>query len=176
MRVHFINKTLSAAGLLILIALVSAPSHAISIQWRATLDQAQEVPAPIPVPTATGFASGSLDLDTLLLSWEILFEGLSGPAVGMHFHGPAGAGETAGVVVNIGNISGLSSPSNGSTTISAQDAADFQAGLWYINVHTALNPPGEIRGQAQVIPVPSVLMLVALGLLALRWSLLRRLA
>ncbi|HZX84937.1 MAG TPA: CHRD domain-containing protein, partial [Reyranella sp.] len=26
-------------------------------------------------------------------------------------------------------------------------AADLAAGRWYFNIHTAANPPGEIRGQ-----------------------------
>ena len=26
----------------------------------------------------------------------------------------------------------------------------FQAGMWYVNVHTAANPSGEIRGQVML--------------------------
>ena len=32
-------------------------------------------------------------------------------------------------------------------TLTEAQAADLLAGKWYINVHTAANPGGEIRGQ-----------------------------
>ena len=32
-------------------------------------------------------------------------------------------------------------------TLTDAQAADMLAGKWYINVHTAANPGGEIRGQ-----------------------------
>ena len=83
----------------------------------------------------------------------------------MHFHGPAMTGETAGVQVNIGDISGLTSPSMGSTVISDEFASQLLAGDWYINIHTAANGPGEIRGQ--VVPEPSSALLAVLGTLAM---------
>lgn len=96
--------------------------------------------------------------------------------VGLHFHGPAAPGTNAGVVVNIGNISGLSNPSVGSTTVTAEDVAEILAGLWYINLHTALNPSGEIRGQVSVgapVPLPGAAPL-ALGALVSLVAVARR--
>jgi hypothetical protein len=91
----------------------------------------------------------------------------------MHFHGAADPGTNAGVQVNIGSISGLGSPTAGSTTITGAQGADLVAGLWYVNIHTAANPGGEIRGQVAVslVPEPSAALLLFFGVAAM---LLRR--
>ena len=61
-----------------------------------------------------------------------------------HFHGPAGAGVNAPPVVN---LTPLESPITGSAVLTDAQVADLKAGRWYINIHTAQNPKGEIRGQ-----------------------------
>ncbi len=40
-----------------------------------------------------------------------------------------------------------SSPAEGSATLTDAQAADLVAGKYYVNIHTAANPGGEIRGQ-----------------------------
>ena len=85
----------------------------------------------------------------------------------MHFHGPASAGANAGVQLNFGAISGTSSPSIGSSTISAGQASDLLAGLWYINIHTTAVAGGEIRGQVTVVPVPAAIWLFGSGMIGL---------
>ena len=77
------------------------------------------------------------DLDSIALV-------LSGDATAAHFHGPADAGANAGVAVP---IKGTASPMAGSAAITDAQAAELLAGKWYINVHTAANKNGEIRGQ-----------------------------
>lgn len=139
-------------------------AQAAIIQLSATLDQEQEVPTPIAVPEASGSADILYDTEDNLLSWDIMFDGLSGPAVGLHFHGPASPGDTAPVVVDVGNISGLTSPSIGSTNITEIEEEQLLSGLWYINVHTELNTPGEIRGQVTVNTVPEPSTLGFLGM------------
>ena len=81
-------------------------------------------------------------LATLALGAAVAF---AGPATAAHFHGPAEAGKNAGVAVAIPNAA--SSPAEGSATLTDAQAADLMAGKYYINVHTAANPGGEIRGQ-----------------------------
>lgn len=134
-----------------------------NINLSAVLDVAQEVPAPSGVPAdAGGMAHIAFDPATNLLGWNIAWDNLSGPAAGMHFHGPATPGNTAGVQVNIGDISGLTSPSIGSTVITEEFAGQLLAGEWYINIHTAANGPGEIRGQ--VVPEPGAITSGLIGL------------
>ena len=78
------------------------------------------------------------------LTWKGSYTGLTGPATAAHFHGPAETGKNAGVAVP---IAPATSPLEGSATLTDAQAADLMAGKWYVNVHTAANKGGEIRGQ-----------------------------
>jgi hypothetical protein len=116
---------------------------AFADKMKATLDGASEVPA----VTTAGKGAADIDYDpaSKKLSWKLTYTGLSGPATAAHFHGPAGAGDKAGVAVAIPNAG--TSPVEGSATLTDAQAADLTAGKYYVNVHTAANPGGEIRGQ-----------------------------
>jgi hypothetical protein len=153
MRKIYINQlTTSALMAIILTLLLSANIHAEVVNLTANLDTAQETTALDPATpiVATGNAIMSFDTTTKQLVWNINFSELSGAAIAAHFHGPAGVGQEADVQVDIGTISGLLSPLTGSTVLTNAQESELLSGLWYINIHTALNPPGEIRGQAVV--------------------------
>ena len=116
---------------------------------RARRCQAMPRPGYHASASQPGAATGTADIDydpaSKKLSWKLNYSGLSGPATAAHFHGPAEAGKNAGVAVAIPNAT--SSPVDGSATLTDAQAADLVAGKYYINVHTAANPGGEIRGQ-----------------------------
>jgi len=116
---------------------------AFAEKMKATLDGASEVPP----NTSAGKGTADIDYDAASkkLTWKLTYSGLSGPATAAHFHGPAEAGKDAGVAVAIPNAT--SSPTEGSATLTDAQAADLLAGKYYVNVHTAANPKGEIRGQ-----------------------------
>lgn len=117
-------------------------SSSMLVPVKAQLDAKQEVP-PNGSP-ATGMLEGNFNKATSLLTWKVTYQGLSGPASMAHFHGPAPMGQNAGIVVPFANAR---SPIEGSATLTPAQAADLMAGKWYVNVHTAANPGGEIRGQ-----------------------------
>jgi hypothetical protein len=123
--------------------MISAAAQAETMAFKATLDGASEVP---PTTSAgTGTATATLDTATRKLSWEVTYSGLSGPAMAAHIHGPAAPGKNAGVVVPLG--SKLASPIKGSKILTATQRADLEAGKYYVNIHTAANKGGEVRGQ-----------------------------
>lgn len=104
----------------------------------------------------TGAATMTLDNDTLEFTWFVAWQDLEAPVTVAHFHGPAMPGQNAGVEVG---IDPTSNPSSGSAFLSAAQASDLLAGLWYINIHSELFPGGEIRGQVRPVPVPAALWL-----------------
>ena len=131
---------LFAAGL----AAGGGTAWAEKMEMKVDLTGAEQVP---PVETsAKGEAEVYYDSDTKTLTWELKYEGLSGDATAAHFHGPADSGATAPPVVPIDDVA---SGSDGSAELTEEQAADLTAGKWYINVHTAQHPDGEIRGQVK---------------------------
>ena len=124
-------------------AAVAFAGPAFAEKMKATLDGKSEVPP--NASAGTGTADLDYDAATKKLSWKLTYSGLSGPATAAHFHGPAEPGKNAGVALAIPGAT--SSPAEGSAVLSDAQAADLTAGMYYINVHTAANPAGEIRGQ-----------------------------
>jgi hypothetical protein len=113
----------------------------------ASLAGAKEVPP--TMTTGTGTVEGLIDMSSRELRWTIKCSGLTGPVTAMHFHGPAVAGQNAGVVVPMqGSCDGPGA--TGKTVIDQNGLADMLAGKWYVNVHTQRFPGGEIRGQVSV--------------------------
>jgi CHRD domain len=116
---------------------------AFAEKLKATLDGKSETPP--NASAGTGTADIDYDAASKKLTWKLTYSGLSGPATAAHFHGPAEVGKNAGVAVAIPNAT--TSPNDGSATLTDAQAADLLAGKYYVNVHTAANPGGEIRGQ-----------------------------
>jgi hypothetical protein len=134
------NKTMLAT--LALGGAIAFAGPAFADKYKATLDAKAEVPP--NASTATGTADIDYDPASKKLSWKVSYSGLSGPATAAHFHA-AEAGKNGGVAVPIPNIA--SSPAEGSATLTDAQAADLTSGKYYVNIHTAANPGGEIRGQ-----------------------------
>ena len=137
------SNTRTMLTMLALGATFAFAGPAFAEKMKATLDGKSEVPP--NASAGTGTADIDYDAATKKLSWKLTYSGLSGPATAAHFHGPAEAGKNAGVAVAIPNAT--SSPIEGSATLTDAQAADLVAGKYYVNVHTAANPGGEIRGQ-----------------------------
>ena len=131
------------AGALLVSACGSAAKIAGTQTMMTRLSGYSEVP---PVSSAaTGNVETSYNMDTRVLQWTVTYSSLSGPATGGHFHGPAMPGTNAPVVLPFKGS--LASPITGNAVLTPAQASDLLAGRWYVNLHTAANPGGEIRGQ-----------------------------
>jgi hypothetical protein len=113
-----------------------------SVSFSATLSGAAEVPA--NTSAASGRLDATFDKAKNTLRWTMTYSGLTGPATMAHFHGPALANANAGVAVPLPSAL---SPASGETMLTPTQIDDLMAGKWYANVHTAMYPGGEIRGQ-----------------------------
>jgi Cu/Zn superoxide dismutase len=126
-------------------------TQATMIQLSTAMNAAQEVPAPTgDVSGARGtFTATVTRTDTgATLNWQLTFTGLTGPAGAAHIH-RAPQGQPGGVVVPL--CGPCQSPAGGTANVDASVLDALQTGGAYVNVHTATNGPGEIRGQIGVL-------------------------
>ena len=140
----------AAAAVLALAGSGTARPQASEIRVAAALNASQEVPTPSGSVsgargtfTATVTRSGS----GATMSWELSFNGLTGPANAAHVH-IAPRGQPGGVAVPL--CGPCQSPVSGNATIDANVLQALESGGAYVNVHTPTNAPGEIRGQLAV--------------------------
>jgi hypothetical protein len=113
-----------------------------NVTYKVDLKGSEEVPP--NTSKGAGTAELTYDAATKLLKWKVTYSGLTGPATAGHIHGPAELGKNAPVTVPFAKVD---NPIEGSATLSDAQAADLKAGKLYINIHTAENKGGEIRGQ-----------------------------
>ena len=127
-------------------ALLAGPALAETMHFKAALSPQSEVP-PHPDLKASGSVEATLDTASMKLTYTATYDGLTGKATMAHFHGPAAVGKNAGVMVPV--TGAVTSPIEGSATLTADQVKAFEAGDVYFNVHTDANKGGEIRGQLE---------------------------
>ena len=111
--------------------------------WTAALSSGQEVPKQVVKDTAAhGLFKATLSGKTL--KWKLTFAKLTGPATAAHIH-MAAKGKSGNVVVPL--CAPCTSGMTGTATVTPTLLSAFNKHLLYVNVHTAKNPDGEIRGQ-----------------------------
>jgi CHRD domain len=146
------TMSLSRRAVLLGVALASigmiGMAQAATESFKVELSGANQAP-PI-TSSGTGTADITYDPATRVVTWSITYSGLSSPVTMAHFHHGA-VGKNGPVVIWLTQRGqSVSSPITGKATLSADQAKEFIAGEWYINVHTDDHPGGELRGQ--VIP------------------------
>lgn len=114
-------------------------------RFEFRMDGSQENPKNTSL--GRGTCTVTLDVASGRVTAGCAYEGLSGPAAAAHIHGPAQAGINAGVIVPLMVAGGTSGTVSGGGTLSPALVQAMLDGLTYVNVHTALRPGGEIRGQ-----------------------------
>lgn len=106
-----------------------------------------------PDSAAFGLAFFTLHERTRTLDYAVTVNGLSGAPTAMHLHAPAPPGADASPLVTLTSPGGATSQVTGTTTaLTPQQMSDLKKGLFYVNVHTAGTPAGEIRGQLVMSP------------------------
>lgn len=112
--------------------------------FEARLSGGQEVPA--VATAASGEAQLRYDHRAQLLRWQVSHAGLSGPVTGAHIHGPAGPEQAAPPVIAFtGSLNAVTI--SGQARITPEQYIQLRSGQWYVNLHTARHPQGEVRGQ-----------------------------
>ncbi len=123
------------------------------------MSYSQEPVFPVQTPSP---ALGSMDVfytrETRILTYSFKWSGLTGPVTAFHIHGLAPAGYSTAVVQTFVLTSIIPCAPGTVTTCGSYSGTllidgvvvkeqDLLNGLYYINIHTTLNPSGEIRGQ-----------------------------
>jgi hypothetical protein len=141
------NKAILAPiAALALLLVAQTPSQAEIIKLTANLTGNEETPP--STSKGSGAFQGFYDTTTKKLSWKISYSGLTGPVTRADFHGPAGTGEYGSIKVS---VNAKQSPIEGSANLTEPSEKPLDEALlngnFYINLHTAAHPNGEIRGQ-----------------------------
>lgn len=114
----------------------------------STMSGSQEVPA--VTTNASGTIRVTYSQRSKVLSYIITFIGLSGNPTGAHIHGLAEPGVNAAVVQSFNGFPAATIGSySGTLLVDGVKITEenLLAGKYYANIHTAVNPGGQIRGQ-----------------------------
>ena len=174
-------RSVARAGALVLGLLLSVSAHATVFNLEAILDGAQANAGAGTGSPGTGSAKVTFDDATNLMSWDISWQELDGTLTVAHFHGPATQSMNPGLQVDLEGGPPPDNPNTGFATLNNGQANQLLGEKWYINVHSDLNPGGEIRGQvllqsvpelavAQSVPEPAVALMLVTGLLGVGWA------
>ncbi len=131
---------LSAALIVAISAFGSYSSIAAAADIKVTLAGDQEVPPVTSAGTGTGMITVGADGS---VGGSVTTTGIAGTAAHIH---EAAAGKNGPVIIPLTKSGDAYAVPAGAKLTDAQ-LASFKAGNLYVNVHTAANPGGEIRGQ-----------------------------
>jgi len=158
------RNCLAACVAVAALSMMSTPAAAQIVRMTATLTGAEETPAPGVATGASGTASVSVDVPNQELTVTLTIFNLPSPTSAAHIHvspkGLAGpvvldfpipTGRTGDLTVSFrtGRASFRPRPEIGIATMEDVVQA-ILSGNAYVNVHTAANGAGEIRGQLTV--------------------------
>lgn len=153
-------------GLLVAAFVVPGASAGKDADFAAPLSHAQEFGS-VNAPGAGGYAEYWVDGSTL--NYRIDVRKLTGPALMAHIHGPGDRHENVGISIWLcGTTGGFAGPAgtptcssltdglliDGSVAVTMEQLAMLEDKMGYTNVHTALHPGGEVRGQVLRVGKP----------------------
>jgi len=134
-------------------------------RFQAKLDARNEVPPPTLDSGASPSGTATFTVQGATVAYKLSAAGLSGPPTAAHIHlgatgasGPVivplaiAAGSSPGTAVGEGSFdaTGVKGNKADGSAMSLDDVlAAMRSGGTYVNVHTANNKPGEVRGQIE---------------------------
>ncbi len=146
-------------------------AHANLLDFNISLTGSQEVPPNVSRASGIGTATFDTIADTISLS--ATFTGLSAPATASHIHDRA-LGVSGPVIISFVPFTPVATSGpivGGPLPFPLVCVSDLLAGDTYFNIHDAVFPSGEIRGQldpvSQPIPEPTTMFLLSSGLIGL---------
>lgn len=128
----------------------STEAKTSTYSYKATMNAKGEVPKPNAPANAAGNFNATVTQKSgkATIRWTLSFRNLSGKAVGAHIH--KGAAGVAGPVV-VPLCGPCRNGQNKRQSIDNDLAEALEKGGYYVNVHTAKNAGGEIRGQLKLV-------------------------
>jgi hypothetical protein len=153
LKSRILISTAIAAGVVLALTAGAGASRQVTVTQVnivAGLLQSEEVPKPTGAGDAAGNFTGTATAtgNGARFTWKLAFKDLSGPATAAHVH-IAARGEPGPVVEPL--CGPCTAGQTGSGTLTPGDVSALRAGRLYVNVHTAQNPDGEIRGQVATV-------------------------
>lgn len=111
------------------------------VKFNVTLNGSVEVPT--NSSTATGSFVGTYNKTTKIISYTINYNGITPTA--WHIHKGA-VGVSGAVIFQLGTT--FNTAYSGTTAaLTTDQETDLMSGNYYVNIHSASKPGGEIRGQ-----------------------------
>lgn len=111
-----------------------------NVSFAATLNGASETPP--NASTATGSSTATFNTTTKILTITTTYTGLTATLGHIHKGAVGVAGSPVFPFTNLTSPIVLTTPA-----LDATQEADLMANLYYVNLHSAAFPGGEIRGQ-----------------------------
>ncbi|MFO1184974.1 MAG: CHRD domain-containing protein [Bauldia sp.] len=151
---------ITAAAAIATAGFFAFPANAEILNFTVNLTADQVVPSPTVLTPAKklsdGKGSGTVTYDTTtkVMSWDINYSGLSGPATSITFHGPADKGRIqpqtqAPLITQYGNYGPplKDDTKRLDTIMSPAMEKALTDGMMYVMIKTSAYPLGEVRGQ-----------------------------
>ncbi|MBX7216706.1 MAG: CHRD domain-containing protein [Candidatus Kapabacteria bacterium] len=147
-------RTLALLLLLCGLALTASAQQAFVITHKAILSGENEVPA--TTSKGYGIAIMKVDYATMKMEYRITITNLGEPVTGAHFH--LGENDTTGPAVHTITWPSDAQTVTGSWQMTEEQITQLESAEIYLNIHTATDPAGAIRGQVEGIANGACLM------------------
>lgn len=118
-------------------------------KFVANLSSLQQVP--VNNSGGSGLCKLSLNENETQIGINCNFSNLSSPSIAVHIHGGASVGANAPILIPFqSGAGGTSGGFAAAFNVSPQEAALLRANRFYVDIHSANFPDGEVRGQIKL--------------------------